>query len=115
MPTTTGYSFGDIVLVSFPYTDQSGQKQRPAAVVSSVAYHRARPDVILIAVTSQMKPVPRFGEVMVKDWQGAGLLKPSAIKPVIFTAEKGLIRKTLGALGPDDQRALREILPNILG
>ena len=52
MPTTTGYSFGDIVLVLFPFTDQSGQKQRPAVVVSSAAYHRARPDVILMAVTS---------------------------------------------------------------
>lgn len=115
MPTTTGYSFGDIVLVSFPFTDQSGQKQRPAVVVSSAAYNRARPDLILMAVTSQMKPMPRFGEVMVKDWQGAGLLKPSAVKPVIFTAEKGLIRKKLGALKPGDQQALREVIPNIVG
>ena len=35
MPPTTGYSFGTIVLVPFPFTDQSGIKRRPAVVVSS--------------------------------------------------------------------------------
>ena len=37
MPPTTSYSFGDIVLVSFPFTDQSAAKQRPAVVISSEA------------------------------------------------------------------------------
>lgn len=31
MPPTTGYSFGDIVLVPFPFTDQSATK--PMGVV----------------------------------------------------------------------------------
>ena len=39
MPSMTGYSFGDVVLVSFPFTDQSAAKQRPAVVISSEAYH----------------------------------------------------------------------------
>jgi hypothetical protein len=30
----TGYDFGDIVLVPFPFTDQSGIKKRPAVIVS---------------------------------------------------------------------------------
>ena len=39
----TGYEFGDVVLVPFPFTDQSAIKRRPAIVISSAAYHRARP------------------------------------------------------------------------
>ena len=30
-----GYSFGDVVLVPFPFTDQSGSKKRPAVVIST--------------------------------------------------------------------------------
>ena len=115
MPTTTGYSFGDVVLVSFPFTDQAGAKQRPAVIVSFAAYQRSRPDVILLAITSQVRPVPGFGEAMVQDWQGAGLLKPSVLKPVIFTGEKSLIRKALGKLKAPDQQALRKVLANIIG
>jgi mRNA-degrading endonuclease toxin of MazEF toxin-antitoxin module len=42
MPTTTGYEFGDVVLVPFPFTDQSTTKQRPAVIISSAAYQRER-------------------------------------------------------------------------
>ena len=41
----TGYEFGDVVLVPFPFTNQTGSKRRPAVIVSSAAYHRGRPDV----------------------------------------------------------------------
>ncbi len=35
MPLTIAYSFGEVVLVPFPFTDQTGLKKRPAVIVSS--------------------------------------------------------------------------------
>jgi mRNA-degrading endonuclease toxin of MazEF toxin-antitoxin module len=48
------YDFGDVVLVPFPFTNQKAFKKRPAVIVSSRGYNAARPDVIIMAVTSQL-------------------------------------------------------------
>lgn len=109
------YRFGDVVLVSFPFTDQSASKQRPAVVVSSAAYQRARPDLIIMAVTSQLRSAAAFGEAVVQDWQAAGLIKPSVVKPVIATIEQRLVRKALGTLSSSDQQRLREAIKQIVG
>ena len=60
----TGYSFGDIILVPFPFTDQSTTKKCPAVVVSSSAYNQNRPDLILMAVTSQLHASTYFGDLL---------------------------------------------------
>ena len=98
----TGYEFGDIVLVPFPFIDQSAVKRRPAVVVSSSAYHRARPDLLIMAVTGQQPSTLTVGEVQVQDWKSAGLLKPSILKPVLTTIEPALVLKKLGRLTPHD-------------
>ncbi|PYS57036.1 MAG: hypothetical protein DMF74_27080 [Acidobacteria bacterium] len=48
MPNTTTYRFGDVVLVPFPFTDQTETKKRPAVVASSDRYNNARSDVIFL-------------------------------------------------------------------
>lgn len=49
----TSYKFGDVVLVPFPFTNQSASKKRPAVVVSSTAYHADHINMVLIGVSSQ--------------------------------------------------------------
>lgn len=115
MPSTTGYSFGDIVLVPFPFTDQSATKRRPAVIVSAVQYNRERLDLIIMAITSQMGPVGAIGEVQVANWKEAGLLKPSAIKPVVTTIQRSLIIRRLGRLQEADQISLKQALAAIIG
>ena len=41
-----------MVLVPFPFTDQSGTKKRPAVVVSSASYNAGRRDIVIMAITS---------------------------------------------------------------
>lgn len=51
----------------------------------------------------------------VQDWQSAGLLKPSVIKPVIATIEQSLVIRVLGQLKQEDQTALKTAIRMIIG
>jgi mRNA interferase MazF len=109
------FGFGDVIVAPFPFTDQTATKRRPAVVVSSEVYNRERPDVILMAITSQVRPAPTVGEMGIVHWRVAGLLKPSVIKPLVTTLEASLVIRQLGTLGSADQQSLRQVLAAILG
>ena len=111
----TDYNFGDVVLVPFPFTDQTTTKKRPAVVVSSPVYHQERPDIIIMAVSSQIRPSAFFGEVIITEWKEAGLLKPSVIKPILTTIEQGIVLRKLGRLGKEDRNVLQEMLDKLVG
>ena len=115
MTNMTTYSFGDIVLVPFPFTNQVITKKRPAVIISSGAYNRQRPDIILMAVTSQMQSADYFGDMTISQWQQAGLLKPSVIKPIFTTVEKGLVLKKLGSMSDNDRKELKKAIQTIIG
>ena len=104
-----------MVLAPFPFTNQAALKRRPAVVASSKAYNATKPDVVIMAITSQLHATSSLGEVWIGHWQSANLLKPSAIKPVFATLEQNLILRQLGSLQPQDQSALRAAIASILG
>jgi mRNA interferase MazF len=107
------FSFGDVILVPFPFTDQSGAKKRPAVVVSSDELHRESIDLVIMAITTQARASSAL-QVPVSEWQAAGLLRPSVVKPVFATIERSLVVKTIGALQPNDLDALRNTLRRAL-
>jgi mRNA interferase MazF len=113
--STTIFEFGDIVLVPFPFTNQTLSKRRPAVVVSDPSFHSRRPDLILMAVTSQIRTPLLAGEVLISGWSAAGLVKPSVAKPVLMTVEKSLVLRRLGRLSDGDRRAVVVALRQILG
>ena len=110
----TTYNFGDVLLVPFPFTNQTATKKRPTIVISSDSYNQSKLDILLIAVTSQVKTPLQFGEALITEWSKAGLLKPSVIKPIITTLEKKLVIKKLGKLETTDIRALQSLLQQII-
>jgi len=110
----TAYKRGDIVLVPFPFSDQTTTKKRPAVVISSSRYNAVSQDIIIMAVTSQTEKSFDIGECLIKNWKESGLLKPSAIKPAISTIERKLVLKKLGMLSPDDLASLDSALKELL-
>ena len=115
MPSTTAFEFGDVLLVPFPFTDLAARKDRPAIGVSSDAYQRDHPDLILIALTSQSRARAVVGQAALARWKEAGLLRPSTIKPILFTMERDLVARKLGQLQQEDRSTLRHVLDQILG
>lgn len=107
------HSFGEVVLVPFPFTDQSGAKKRPAVIVSSSGYHAGRRDLVIMAITGQVRQPLGFAEALVADWQAAGLIKQSVLKPVFTTIEQGLVLRSMGRLSDTDLRSLRAVVAQV--
>ena len=111
----TTYNFGDILLVPFPFTDQTSSKKRPAVIISSNACNQKKPDLIIMAITSQISSPLSFGELQIIDFAAAGLIKASVIKPVISTIEKSLVIRKLGQLQDLDCQNLKNLIKTIFG
>jgi mRNA interferase MazF len=93
-------------------------KRRPACIVSSSAYNDQEPDVMLAMVTSSRNRLqrPGVGDVVLGDWQSAGLLRPSVVRTWrIFAIERRLLTLTLGNLTPTDLAAVDQALKAVLG
>jgi mRNA interferase MazF len=110
----TPYKKSDIILVPFPFSDQTFSKKRPAVVISSAVYNSRYLDIIIMAVTSNTKNPLRIGECLIGDYVSAGLLKPSVIKSAISSIDKSLILKKLGTLSSGDLDLLDKTLKELL-
>jgi mRNA interferase MazF len=91
----------DIVLVPFPFSDQSGMKKRPALIVSDDKFNQASSDIIICAITSNIDN--DFHTVLIKpdDWKD-GLYSESCVKVAnILTVEKRIVLKRIGRLGAE--------------
>src|SRR5438093_10359824 len=100
---------GDVVLVGFIFSDESGRKVRPALVISSPAYQRARAEVIVAAITSNVRR-RLFADHLLADWKAAGLLFPSVATAIVRTVKGTMIDRKLGSLTGADLRAVERQL-----
>ena len=98
---------GDVVTVDFPGV--TGIKRRPAVVVSTDTYHRARPDAILGLLTSQVAAATGPTDCVLQDWQTAGLRRPSAFRAFLATLPTASLT-TIGHLSEQDWRKVQGCL-----
>ena len=108
----TTYNQGEIILVPFPYTDYSAIKKRPAVVMSSAIYNATHPDVILAPITGRLSGTS--DEVAITNWQAAGLIKPSSIKPILASFETQLVIRQIGTLSDTDRSQVRALFARVL-
>ena len=91
------YKLGDVVLLSFPYTNATQSKKRPALVLADTQDG----DIIVCRITSKSKGTDFDVEIL--DWQKAGLRVSSTARlHKIATLEKALVAVRLGKLTDND-------------
>lgn len=100
------------MLITWPFTDLSSVKVRPAVVVSSDTFNRGA-DVILVAISSQTAKAEAW-DVLARasdpSFARTGLRLPSVFKcGKILTLSKGIVRRRLGNAGP----YLGKLAPNL--
>ena len=96
------YLPGEVVLVSFPFSDTTETRRRPALVLLDTGDD----DILVARVTSQAGR-DQFDIVLVQ-WREAGLLLPSIVRVhKLATLEKGIVQRRLGTLTNDDWNRVR--------
>jgi len=106
------FAFGSIVLTRFPFTDLSGDKRRPALVVSRD--NDRRPDLVVAFITS----VPRIGADMAPlgPEPGTGLKVPSVVRfDKLATLDRSVIAGRLGTAPPTWLAAQRAVFFGVFG
>ena len=66
--------------MSFRYEDQPGKSKERLVVVGAVSEQSAEIFLLAVKVTSQAPRTEFPGEVVLLDWQQAGLEKPSVVR-----------------------------------
>ena len=110
----TTYERGSVVLVTFVFSDESGRKLRPALVISSPAFQRARKEVTVAAITSNVKR-RLSGDQALAHWKAAGLLFPSTLTGILRTVDRTMLVRRLGGLSKEDLAAVDRQLRRNLG
>jgi len=106
------FPFGSIVLTRFPFTDLSGDKRRPALVISRD--NDRRPDLVVCFITS----VPRSGPDMaaIAATAESGLKVPSVVRfDKLATLDRSVIAGKIGAAPVDWLHSHRAIFFGVFG
>lgn len=110
----TRCSRGDVVLVNFMFSEETGEKRRPAVIVSTDAYHQGRQEAIIAAITGTTDRI-LVGDHFISYWQEAGLLFPSVATVIIRTIKQDMIAKKIGTMPQPDMQAIENNLRDVLG
>ena len=109
---------GDVVLISFPFTDLTSLKVRPALVISNDSYNGIQNDIVLLLITSKVSRVTQDDYLLKAtntEFKETGLRQTSVFRVgKIQTLNKTLLVSRLGFVGPcilvEIENRLRDLL-----
>ena len=93
----TNFKQKDVVLTDIRFADGTGDKKRPALIVSNDQYHSSRKEILVCAITGNTERL-LFGDTKIEDWKEAGLKYPSSALAVVQTIQARMIDRKLGQL-----------------
>ena len=94
----------DVVVLSYPFTDLSATKVRPALIISPDSYNRTSQDAVFVLITtntSRRGPFDFILQTSHPEFVSTGLRFDSAVRiDKIFTLSNKLAIRTIGRFGP---------------
>ena len=106
----------DIVLIPVPFTDLTTTKQRPVLVISATPHNRKSADIVVAAITSNLKS-PGVGLQITSDDLDRGNLPVDSLVRAdkIYTLSKSIVVKRFGRLSEASLQAVLWKLDSVLG
>jgi len=102
-------SFGEIVLLKFPFTDGEKSKRRPALILADTEDE----DIIVCRITSKLYNSEFDFEI--KNWEKTGLKLQSVIRlHKIATLEKGLVDQSIGMIDKKLKKLIKQQFGSII-
>jgi len=102
---------GDLLLVPFPFSDQSGKKVRPVIVISSNEFNRDSEDLIVVGVTSNISKDKYTINLTNNNLDEGNLTVLCCVKVEnVLKLDKGLIIKKIGRI---NKNTLKEIVSKL--
>ena len=101
--------FGDIILLSFPFTDGLSYKKRPALVIRD----SQDGDIIVCRITSKL--YSSSFDINLKNWEKYGLRLPSVVRiHKIASLEKELVNLKIGQLDRIVQNQIKRAFKGLI-
>ena len=99
---------GEVLLAWLVFSDGQGAKRRPVLVVHDFGDD----DLLVVPITSQAARVS--ADVVLSNWQGAGLKLPSVVRlEKLATISKSCVARKLGQLSADELARVKETLATV--
>lgn len=102
------YKQGDILLIPIPYSNLTSNKKRPVLVISNNLYNSTADDIVVAAITSNVKIKEYTVLFTEKDLQEGDLEVDSCIRAdKIYTLSQGIVIRKFGAVNTEIMEAVK--------